>query len=75
MSENKQMQPFSLVNYKKGQGPLLHGTVGIIYSSQEEHLSMYPAVKSKKNCWVSLFSFFIWTAGLAKEKAFGFSFL
>lgn len=74
MSENKQMQPFLLVNYKKGQGPLLHGTVGIIYSSQEEQLSMYPAVKSNKSCWVCLFSFFIWTAALAKENAFGFTF-
>lgn len=36
MSENKQMQPFLLVNYKKGQDPLLHRTEGIIYSSQGE---------------------------------------
>lgn len=40
---------------------------------------MHPAVKSKKSCWACLFSFlfifFIWTAALAKEKTFGFSFL
>lgn len=38
MSENKQMQSFSPVNYKKGQGPLLHSTVGITRRAAE-HVS------------------------------------
>lgn len=68
------MQPFSLVNYKKGQGPLLHSTVGItlfITRRANEHLSFS---KIKENC-LALFSFFVCTAALAKERAFGFSFL
>lgn len=70
MPENKQMQLFSLVNYKKGQGPLLHGTVGITRRATE-HVSC-SKIKEKL---LDLFFFFIWTAALAKGKAFGYSLL
>lgn len=75
MSENKQMPSFSPVNYKKGQGPLLHSTVGITRRAAK-HVS---CSKIKENLLgLSVFlSFFspVWTAALAKEKTFGFSFL
>lgn len=76
MSENKQMQSFSPVNYKKGQGPLLHGTVGITRRAAE-HASC-SKIKEKLlslSVFLSFYFFFLWTAAFSKRKTFGFSFL
>lgn len=66
------MQPFSLVNYKKGQGPLLHSTVGItlfITRRATEHVS---CSKIKEKC---LALFFVCTAALVKESIWIYLFI